>query len=94
MNERIKELAKQAFIYSCEFAHGPDYSPHNPYNELIEKERYDTKFAELIVWEAIGLCKVDVDALTGPFLSEYEKGIVEGYRRANKNLRFYFGVEE
>ena len=51
MNERIKELAKQAFIYSCEFAHGPDYSPHNPYNELIEKERYDTKFAELIVEE-------------------------------------------
>ena len=51
MNERIKELAKQAFIYSCEFAHGPDYSPHNPYNELIEKERYDTKFAQLIVEE-------------------------------------------
>ena len=52
------------------------------------------EFAELIVWEAIGLCKVDVDALTGPFLSEYEKGIVEGYRRANENLRVYFGVEE
>ena len=29
-----------------------------------------------------------------PSLSEYEKGIVEGYRRANENLRFYFGVEE
>ena len=54
VNERIKELAKQAFIYSCEFAHGPDYSPHNPYNELIEKERYDTKFAELIVTECAG----------------------------------------
>ena len=52
------------------------------------------EFAELIVWEAIGLCKVDVNALTGPFLSEYEKGIVEGYRRANENLRVYFGVEE
>ena len=60
------------------------------------------EFAELIVWEAIGVCQVNVDALTspfvdaltGPFLSEYEKGIVEGYRRANKNLRFYFGVEE
>ena len=52
------------------------------------------EFAELIVWEAIGLCKVDVDALTAPFLPEYEKGIVEGYRRANENLRFYFGVKE
>jgi hypothetical protein len=47
----------------------------------------------LIVWEAIGVCRVDVDALTAPFLSEYEKGIVEGYRRANENLRGYFGVE-
>ena len=52
------------------------------------------EFAELIVWEAIGVCQVNVDALTGPFLSEYEKGIVEGYRRANENLRGYFGVEE
>ena len=51
------------------------------------------EFAELIVWEAIGFCKVDVNALTGPFLSEYEKGIVEGYRRANVNLRVHFGVE-
>ena len=52
------------------------------------------KFAKLIVWEALGVCRVDVDALTGPFLPEYEKGIVEGYRRANENLRGYFGVEE
>ena len=54
MNERIKQLAKQAFIYSCEFARDTDYSPHNPYNGLIEKERYDTKFAELIVTECAG----------------------------------------
>ena len=66
--------------------------PHPEYGggEMV----WPMEFAELIVWEAIGLCKVDVDALTGPFLYEYEKGIVEGYRRANENLRVYFGVEE
>ena len=80
MNERIKQLAEQS---------GANYySLGNRFEEFDEH-----KFAQLIIWEAIGLCKVDVDALTGPFLSEYEKGIVEGYRRANENLRGYFGVE-
>ena len=83
MNERIKLLAEQA-------------RKHFPKTEMSgEFWVFDEeKFAQLIIWEAIGLCKVDVDALTGPFLSEYEKGIVEGYRRANENLRVYFGVEE
>ena len=83
MNERIKLLAEQATTYIEPTATSGE-------GWIFNKE----KFAELIVWEAIGLCKVDVDALTGPFLSEYEKGIVEGYRRANENLRVYFGVEE
>ena len=82
MNERIKLLAEQAGFRS------------NP-NIYDRNQSFDMeKFAELIVWEAIGVCRVDVDALTGPFLPEYEKGIVEGYRRANENLRGYFGVEE
>jgi len=83
MNERIKELAEQATTYI-------DPSANDGVCWNFDKE----KFAELIVWDAIGLCKVDVNALTSPFLPEYEKGIVEGYRRANENLRFYFGVEE
>lgn len=93
MNERFKLLAGRAGfemtpspwssdeLVPCVHLEGPI---------AIELE----KFAELIVWEAIELCKVNVDALTSPFLSEYEKGIVEGYRRANENLRYYFGVEE
>ena len=63
------------------------------YNEFGLNFNYE-KFAELIVWEAIGLCKVKVDALTSPYSPEYEKGIVEGYRRANESLRYYFGVEK
>jgi len=83
MNERIKELADEAGFMDSWFSESGD-----------DCERELKKFAELIIREAIGLCKVDVNALTGPFLPEYEKGIVEGYRRANENLRFYFGVEE
>ena len=83
MNERIQQLAAQATTYI-------DPSANDGVCWDFDKE----KFAELMVWEAIGLCKVNVDALTGPFLSEYEKGVVEGYRRANENLRVYFGIEE
>ena len=81
MNERIKELAKQAFIYSCEFAHGPDYSPHNPYNELIEKERYDTKFAQLIVEECAK--RAEVYAYMSP-----------NFNALAEELRRMIGVEE
>ena len=83
MNERIKLLIEQATTRI-------DPSAHDGVCWDFDKE----KFAQLIVWEAIGLCRVDVDGMTGPFLSEYEKGIWEGYRRANENLRVYFGVEE
>ena len=80
--KRIKLLAEQA---------GAVYSNDHAVSLLDDEIE---KFAQLIVWEAVGLCTVDVDVFTSPSLSEYEKGIVEGYRRANENLRFYFGVEE
>ena len=74
MNELIQQLAAQATTYT-------DPSANDGVCWDFDKE----KFAKLIIWEAIGLCKVDVDALTAPFLPEYEKGIVEGYRRSNEN---------
>ena len=82
MNEQIRELVRQARLDDADF-------PIEDWDNVPL-----ARFAQLIVWEAINVCKVDVDALTAPFLSEYEKGIVEGYRRANENLRFHFGVEE
>ena len=82
MNEQIKVLIQQATTRIDPIAHdGACWD--------FDKE----KFAKLIVWEAIGVCRVDTDALTSPFVSEYEKGVVEGYRRANENLRVHFGVE-
>ena len=85
MNERIRQLADEAAKFSAIMA--------LPTGESGDK-LFVEKFAQLIGWEAIGVCRVDVDALTAPFLPEYEKGVVEGYRRANENLRVYFGVEE
>jgi len=82
MNEKIKQFAEQAFRYSCEFAQDPNYSPHNPYNGLIEKERYDKKFAELIVKECAG--KVDF------ILREKSNG---GGTMGDE-IREHFGVEE
>ena len=55
-SEMIKELAEQAHCYACEYAQRPDYNPHNPYNQLIYKKRYDSKFAELIVRKCIQVC--------------------------------------
>ena len=83
MNERIKELMDQTL--------DEKFAGTWSTMDMQDLAKFSERFAELIVWEAIGLCKVDVDALTAPFLPEYEKGIVEGYRRANENLRFYFG---
>jgi hypothetical protein len=51
MNERIRELAEQAHSYACKYAQQPDYNPHNPYNQGMYKQRYDSKFAELIMRE-------------------------------------------
>ena len=56
MNERMIELAEQAHSYACEYARRPDYNEHNPYNEGMYKERYDSKFAELIVRECAEIC--------------------------------------
>ena len=84
MNEQIRNIAVAADVWCDQYCLG-----HDSYDT-----EWEQKFAQLIVLEAIGVCRVDVDALTAPFLSEYEKGVVEGYRRANENLRGYFGVEE
>jgi len=85
MNEQIKQLMGQTL--------DEKFSGTWSTMDMLDLQKFAERFAELIVWEAIGVCRVDVDALTGPFLPEYEKGIVEGYRRANENLRFHFGVE-
>jgi hypothetical protein len=88
MNERIRELAEQAHCYACEYAQRPDYNPHNPYNQLMYKQRYDSKFAELIVRECTQSIEntIETDCIT-----DSEK---MGCEFAITDLLKHFGVEE
>ena len=81
MNLRIKELAEQAHSYACEYAQQPDYNPHNPYNQSMYKQRYDSKFAELIVRECMNAI-YDIDDLGGYHF------------KAVNAVKQHFGVEE
>ena len=84
MNERIRELAEQAHCYACEYAQQPDYNPHNPYNQGMYKQRYDRKFAELIVREC--LTKIENEA------AQYHEP-VWAFELVN-DIKDHFGVEE
>ena len=61
MNKRIRQLAEQAHCYACEYAWQTFRdNPHNPYNQGMYKQRYDSKFAELIVAECLAqVARVD-----------------------------------
>ena len=98
MNERIKELAEQAHSYACKYAQQPDYNPHNPYNQGMYKQRYDSKFAELIVAE----CLKKVEEEYKPVLEDKEMmkdthwdGYVQCGVDSYVAIReHFFGVEE
>ena len=89
MNERIKELAEQAHSYACKYAQQPDYNPHNPYNQGMYKQRYDSKFAELIVRDCMW-----------KIMTRKEEAIDNNWRvdeamsAAISDISEYFGVEE
>ena len=90
MNERIRELAEQAHCYACEYAQRPDYNPHNPYNQLMYKQRYDSKFAELIVREMCQVINDDCEL-------QYSEGVITnlgGLNQARELIKEHFGVEE
>jgi hypothetical protein len=89
MNERINELAEQAHSYACKYAQQPDYNPHNPYNQGMYKQRYDSKFAELIVEECLSIVKNREDELESAGLIEESNTVgVVAYRISRQ-----FGVE-
>ena len=90
MNERIQELAEQAHCYACEYAQRPDYNPHNPYNQLMYKQRYDSKFAELIVRECSSICRGVGDAVW----AEQHQSNIGTARTCDAAILLYFGVEE
>jgi hypothetical protein len=75
MNERIRELAEQAHSYACKYAQQPDYNPHNPYNQGMYKQRYDSKFAELIVRECLEIAKNREDEFENAGLLEQSNAV-------------------
>jgi hypothetical protein len=90
MNERIRELAEQAHSYACKYAQQPDYNPHNPYNQGMYKQRYDSKFAELIVRECMNIVSNQTTLDTN---EDFREGFNHGLKYAWTDIRKHFGVE-
>jgi hypothetical protein len=100
MNERIKELAKQAGI---EFTYDPTETPMRAFAECWADEL--EKFAELIVRECVNECKqewYDLNAESvaddDPFLDPRATGIRVGQKngilKCISKIKQHFGVNE
>jgi hypothetical protein len=83
MNDRIKELAKQAEV---KWLHQEDVIYSTMTLEQFEK------FAELIVRECVQVCEPILDE---PYedMTEFGKGLVEGQDVAIERIKEHFGVE-
>ena len=78
MNERIKQLAKQAY---------EDVIKHTP-SFLVTKELYEQKFAELILIEVTDI----LSTYRGKMV--FEDGAEYNYQHPIIAIRKHFGVEE
>ena len=82
MNERIKEL----LIEARKKPMGDSWT----YN--LNDEEVAQKLAESIVIDCIELCNAKATIVRDD-LSDYEKGILEGYKQSRKHISTYFGVK-
>ena len=82
MNERIRELLKQATVV--------EYGVDNGFDRTTVDQE---KFAELIVRECIQVCEPILDE---PYenMTEFGKGLVEGQDVAIERIKEHFGVGE
>ena len=85
MNERIRELIKQATSIQ-----GP--TPYNPLTfEVFDKE----KFAEFILRECIDILMKPEYVMTHPEgLTRYNEGWVNGRLLGIEHIKEHFGIEE
>ena len=85
MNERIRELAKQAGMKPCadmsKFGMNEDMNPYNCQEFMLEK------FAELIVGQMLDI----TDAHTEVFQTDRDRALIEHIK---KSVKQHFGVEE
>jgi hypothetical protein len=93
MNERIQQLAEQAHSYACKYAQQPDYNPHNPYNQGMYKQRYDSKFAELIVQDCTRIIANQAwESRTSGANGDWTE--FNSLSRVAGQIKQHFGVEE
>ena len=83
MNERIKELAKQAY---------EDVIKNTP-SFLVTKELYEQKFAELIVGECLAHGKLTQSQTVVNGSEEYNAGREMGIEVFMNQIKQHFGVE-
>jgi hypothetical protein len=81
MNERIRQLARQAQVGSAEFGNGISY--------FVSTEETFNKFAELIVRECAIAFEAEVDSWKE--MEPYQGSIK---RQGTKAIKQHFGVEE
>ena len=79
MNKRMQELADQA---NSNIVVGTPFP--------LAFAEFSKTFAELIVAECTDLCVVE----TSGELTEYQQGVVEGYRLAQENMKQFFEVDD
>ena len=77
MNKRLQELADQA---NSKIIVGTPFP--------LAFAEFSRTYSELVVAECMDLCVVE----TSGELTEYQQGVVEGYRRARENMKEFFKV--
>jgi len=82
MNEKIKELKKQAMVETVEH-----YCWGDP---AITRHLDEEKFAELIIQECLSLCS---NIASGYGLRDYENGIRAGAIECQDAIKEHFGIE-
>ena len=95
MNERIKQLAEQA----REFA-----TTRHPVSNIVlsvNSEKFEEKFAELIVLECIGILETEIELVKGykstacnDFDVRWHQGKIEHFAKLVEKSKKHFGVEE
>ena len=87
MNERIRELLKQATHTTNHYGFDQTYVDHEKFAELIVRECISESLAEIVPDEEIA-------KESDPVIREYLKGNNHGIIDAVVRFRNYFGVEE
>lgn len=90
MNERIKELARQAELAEL-YDRYVEYCMKNADDDIMDYDTIVKKFAELIVKECIDVFSKDLPDSTSP---DYQLGSLPEVVNRVCNVAEHFGVEE